>query len=192
MNREFLKKLGLEEEAINTIMAEHGKTVQSQKTAIAEKDTELTSLKEQLKQRDADIEELQKAATDDELKEKYSSLQEKYEADVEKLNNQLYKSRLNSAIELELTKRNARNIKTVTPLLDTEIIKLTDDGIQGLSEQLDKIAKDNPFLFATEDSGEPDSEKKPQFVNPKNPGKQNPTRTDKLREALGIKTIEGE
>lgn len=192
MKREFLKKLGLEEEAIDTIMAEHGKTVQSQKAAIAEKDTELTSLKEQLKQRDADIEELQKSTTDDDLKEKYSSLQEKYEADVEKLNNQLYKSRLNSAIELELTKRNARNIKTVTPLLDTEIIKLTDDGIQGLSEQLDKIAKDNPFLFATEDSGEPDSEKKPQFVNPKNPGKQNPTRTDKLREALGIKTIEGE
>lgn len=192
MNREFLKKLGLEEEAIDTIMAEHGKTVQSQKTAIAEKDTELTSLKEQLKERDADIEELQKSATDDDLKEKYSALQEKYEADVEKLNEQLSKSRLNSAIELELTKRNARNIKTVTPLLDTETIKLTDDGIQGLSEQLDKIAEDNPFLFATEDSGEPDSGKKPQFVNPKNPGKQNPTRTDKLREALGIKTIEGE
>ena len=192
MNREFLKKLGLEEEAINTIMAEHGKTVQSQKTAIAEKDTELTSLKEQLKERDADIEELQKSTTDDDLKEKYSSLQEKYEADVEKLNNQLYKSRLNSAIELELTKRNARNIKTVTPLLDTETIKLTNDGIQGLSEQLDKIAEENPFLFATEDSDEPNSGKKPQFVNPKNPGKQNPTRTDKLREALGIKTIEGE
>lgn len=192
MNREFLKKLGLEEEAINTIMAEHGKALQSQKTAIAEKDTELTSLKEQLKQRDADIEELQKSATDDDLKEKYSSLQEKYEADVEKLNEQLSKSRLNSAIELELTKRNARNIKTVTPLLDTETIKLTDDGIQGLSEQLDKIAEDNPFLFATKDTDEPDSGKKPQFVNPKNPGKQNPTRTDKLREALGIKTIEGE
>ena len=184
MKREFLKDLGIEDETIEKIMTEHGKTVQSLNSTITENETELTSLKEQLLERDNDIKELQANTEDEELKAKYSELQSKYDEDIETLNNQLAKKRLDGAITLELVNRKALNNKTVLPLIDMDTVKLTDEGVQGLAEQLDKIAEDNPFLFEQEIEDEP---KKPSFSVGKNPAKSEATRTDALREALGIK-----
>src|SRR5699024_12538525 len=49
MKREFLKELGLEDEAINKIMAEHGKTIQSVKPAdYDDLKTEKSNLEQQL------------------------------------------------------------------------------------------------------------------------------------------------
>jgi len=182
MKREFLEELGLEKENIDKIMAEHGKTVQGLNTKISENETELTSLKTQIAERDKDIEDLKAKATDPELKGKYEALEAKYQEDTESLTNQINATRKNSAIEIELMKRGALNNKTVIPLLDQDTIKLTDDGVQGLSEQLDKIAEDNPFLFATDES----DDGKPNFSVNQNPSKHKMTATQKLEEALGI------
>ena len=53
MNREFLESLGLEKEAINSIMAEHGKAVQAVKPA--DDYEELKSAKSTLEQQLADL-----------------------------------------------------------------------------------------------------------------------------------------
>src|SRR5690625_45984 len=53
MNREFLKELGLEDETINKVMAEYGKSIQDLKPAKEELEaiqTEKASLEEQLNQ----------------------------------------------------------------------------------------------------------------------------------------------
>lgn len=42
MKREFLKELGLEDETINKIMAEHGKDIESYKTRLADTEQKLT------------------------------------------------------------------------------------------------------------------------------------------------------
>ena len=71
MKRDFLKELGIADEAINRIMAENGKDIEaakgefeSLKQAATAQLTELEGYKTQLAQRDADIESLRQSATD--------------------------------------------------------------------------------------------------------------------------------
>ena len=66
MNREFLKELGLEDETINKVMAEYGKSIQDLKPAKEELESiqsEKASLEEQLNQLQETL-----ASKDDELK----------------------------------------------------------------------------------------------------------------------------
>ena len=66
MNREFLKELGLEDETINKVMAEYGKSIQDLKPAKEELDaikSEKQSLEDQLNQLQNTL-----ASKDDELK----------------------------------------------------------------------------------------------------------------------------
>jgi len=70
MNREFLKELGLEQETIDKVMAEHGKTVQEMKPAQEELDglkEEKTNLENQLTelQNDLQTKETELTSVDD-------------------------------------------------------------------------------------------------------------------------------
>ncbi|MVN68859.1 scaffolding protein, partial [Listeria monocytogenes] len=58
MERDFLKELGLEKETIDSIMAEHGKSIQNEKDKVTSAEAERDGLKSQLAQRDDDIEAL--------------------------------------------------------------------------------------------------------------------------------------
>lgn len=56
-----------------------------------------------------------------------------------------------SAIKLAVATTKPRNEKALMALLDTDIVKLNDDGtVTGLKEQLEQIKKDNDFLFEKE------------------------------------------
>ena len=110
---------------------------------------ELKGANDLLATRDADIEALKTAAgSSDELKNSLTALQTKYEDDTKTLKEQLSKTKLDSSIELALMKANAKNPKAVKALLDAEKITLNENGeIEGLTEQLDTIIKDNDYLF---------------------------------------------
>ncbi|MVN68858.1 scaffolding protein, partial [Listeria monocytogenes] len=58
MERDFLKELGLEKETIDSIMVEHGKSIQNEKDKVTSAEAERDGLKSQLAQRDDDIEAL--------------------------------------------------------------------------------------------------------------------------------------
>lgn len=62
MNREFLKGLGIEDEQIEKIMAEHGKTVNKTKDDLTAAQAEVDSLKTQIADRDAQLETLSEKA----------------------------------------------------------------------------------------------------------------------------------
>lgn len=62
MNREFLKGLGIEDEQIDKIMAEHGKTVNKTKDELTAAQAEVESLKTQIADRDAQLETLSEKA----------------------------------------------------------------------------------------------------------------------------------
>ncbi len=160
MKREFLKNLGLEDEAIDKIMAKNGKDIEKYKTLAETKEAELKQVKQQLEEanaqiekfKDMDIESIKAAA--DEYKQKYEKAKDEAEKEIEQI-------KFNYAIEKALTNAKARNIKAVKALLDMEGLKLTEDKILGLDEQLEKIKKENEFLFETDDKKEP-----PKFVRP--------------------------
>ena len=78
MKREFLKTMGLTEEQIDKVMAENGNDINDLRTQVGTLTTERDGIKDQLKQRDADITELKKStASTDELKKQVSDLEDK-------------------------------------------------------------------------------------------------------------------
>lgn len=78
MKRSFLSELGLEEEVIDKIMAEHGKTTQKMKDKIGAMTTELKQTQEELESTSADLKEAKKIDVD-KLKSEAEEWKSKYE-----------------------------------------------------------------------------------------------------------------
>ncbi|MEK4030803.1 phage scaffolding protein [Pseudobacillus sp. FSL P4-0506] len=151
MNREFLKGLGLEEEAINSIMAEHGKTVNTTKEELQTAQTEVKSLKDQLKDRDTQLEELSgKATGNDELKAQIEALKQANQAKAAEYEQKLQKQTYDYALDRALMSAKARNPLAVKALLDTDAIKLDGDKLLGLDDQLNKLRESDGYLFEGE------------------------------------------
>ncbi len=159
MKREFLKELGLNDEQIDKVMAENGKDIEKYKNLSETKETELKTVKEQLEDantqiesfKEMDIEGIKAAA--DEYKEKYETAKTEAEKELEKI-------KFNHAIEKALTGAKAKNVKAVKALLDLEGLKIKDDEIVGLKEQLESLQEDHDYLFGNEEES-----KLPFFVN---------------------------
>lgn len=148
MKREFLRGLGVEEDAIQKIIDEHHDGLQSYK----EKADKVDSLKEQLETANEEI-----ANRDNQIK----GLQAKT-GDNEELNNQLqeYKDananyeqkikdvQLNKAIEVALAKESAIKPEQVIKLIDTDKLEVDDNGnVNGLDDFMGNFKEENSHLF---------------------------------------------
>ena len=117
------------------------------------KNEKINALEEQIDQRDNQIEQLKEDTNaTDELKQKISELQDKNEQTQTELQQKLEQQRMEAEIDKALLKNKARNPKAVKALLDTEKVKLTDDGIDGLDDQLETIKENEGYLFDIEDN----------------------------------------
>ncbi len=154
MKREFLKELGLADDVIDKIMAEHGKTVNSMKD-------ELEKAKE-LEKQDAEG-----------LQAKIKELQEANERAEKEWQEKLQKQTFDFALERALVAAKARNPKAVKALLDLENIKLDGEKLLGLEDQLKKLKESDSYLFEEEKKGQP-----PKIVTPGNPDGGNNTGDD--------------
>lgn len=158
MTDDELKGLGLTDENLATLKGDIDKNfvakskfdeVTAAKTAaesqVAERDKQLTALKEQAKGNEtlqAKIEELQAANT-------------KQKADYE---GQIYQMKVDSALKASLTAAHAKNAAAVKAMLGMEKYELADDGtIKGLDDALAKVKKENPWAFE-------EGSKKPTFT----------------------------
>jgi predicted nucleic acid-binding Zn-ribbon protein len=150
MKREDLKKLGIEDEVIDKIMAMNGQDIESHKTKLTTAQTELKASQDQLKEanqqiekfKGMDVESIQKAA--DEWKTKAEKAEQAASEQITKL-------KFDHALESALSDAKAKNPKAVKALLNTEGLKLNEDGsILGLKEQLETITKENDYLFESE------------------------------------------
>lgn len=127
-----------------------------EKKEVELKDTEIADLKEQIKTRDTDIEELKKI-DGAKLQEELTTLQGKYKAETEALQDKLNETEYNNALELELLGINAKDTNLVKTLLDKEKITFKDGKFEGLAEQVEKIKKEKDFLFNTDEQKETNS-----------------------------------
>ena len=156
MKRDFLKELGLEDEAISKIMAEHGKTVNALKDDADKVDTleaQLNDLKNQIKDRDTQLEDLaEKAKGNEDLLKQINDLKDLNEKTAKDYQDKLNAQKLEFAIERSLAEAKARNPRAVKALLDTEAIKLDGDTLLGLEEQLKSLQESDSYLFG---DGEP-------------------------------------
>lgn len=151
MKRDELTKLGLDEEAVNKIMAIHGADVEKHKQAAMESEANLKALQDQLAEANQaiegfkalDVEGIKKAA--DEWKAKAEKAQKEAADQVTKL-------KFDYGLDAALSQAKARNAKAVKALLNTQDLKLTETGdILGLKEQLESIKAENDYLFESEE-----------------------------------------
>lgn len=170
MNREFLKELGFEKDVIDKVMVEHGKAVQDVKTNLATVEQELAGVNEQLTQRDADIAEIKKGAGNNaELTQQLADLEAKYKGENETLMSSLTQTKLDHAVELALMGAEAKNPKAVKALLDMELVKTTDKGLNGLEEQLTALKESDSYLFKEVTPEPPGGPTPKKIVVPGNP-----------------------
>lgn len=148
------------------------------------KETEVSDLKEQIKTRDNDIEELKKV-DGTKLQEEIRTLQTKYEDDTKALETKLAETEYNSALELALLGINAKDTALIKTLLDKEKITFKDGKFEGLSDQVEQIKKERDYLF---DSGK-QNEKSTYNYNPAGGGptdKEVSTLGDAVAQAMGL------
>ena len=151
MKREDLKKLGIEDSLVDSIMALHGTDIEKHKTDLATAQTELGSLKTQLTEAGATIEGFKKLDVDgikaaaDEWKTKAEKAASDGAASIASL-------KFDHALDGALSGAKAKNAKAVRALLDMNGLKFNDaDGsVVGLDEQLKKVKETNDYLFESD------------------------------------------
>lgn len=155
---------------------------------------ELNIVKEELKKESealqAQLDEANKAfkqlKKENEGNESLQETIENHVATIKSLEKQIKESKIESAIELALTKAGARNVSLTAKAVERDLINIDKDGqIVGLEEQLKKLkeSEDTSFLFKDPEETvtvEP-IVKKPQ---PYQPPKGDPTKPVKTRGAL--------
>jgi DNA repair exonuclease SbcCD ATPase subunit len=155
MKREFLKELGLNDEVIEKIMAEHGKTVNSMKDEldkVKDYQSQIEDLKSQLKDRDKQLEDLSaKVKGNEELKSEIERLKEENKKVQQEYEEKIRRHAFDFALERALINAKARNPKAVKALLDTEKISLKDGNLEGLEEQLKALQESDAYLFESVD-----------------------------------------
>ncbi|KJE30047.1 phage scaffolding protein [Bacillus licheniformis] len=108
-------------------------------------------LKNQLNQRDEQLEDLRKRAKDnEELHSKIKEIQDANEKTVADYEAKIQQQQKDFAIERALRDAKARNPKAVKALLDLENVKLDGDKLLGLDEQLKAIQESDKYLFGDE------------------------------------------
>lgn len=149
MNKEELLALGLTEEQSDKVYEKYGNMIPYSrfKEAIDEKN----ELKSQLSARDEQLTELAKISKDnEELNSKIKDLQEENKKALLEGEERISKIKLDNSIELALIQAGAINNKTVKALLDLEKLKLENENVIGLSEQIEAIKTSDGYLFKQE------------------------------------------
>jgi len=175
MKREALKELGLSEEQIESTMALYGQTVNELNKSLATAEQERDQFKEQLDSNQTELDSLKETAKgNDALTQQLADLQTKFDESETASKTALAEKDKDFAIKLALKEANALDESILLNLIDRDTVKVTETGVQGLSEQLDSLKENKAFLFQTEKQPEPT----PQITTGGNPNGNNGTPED--------------
>ena len=155
MNKEKLIEMGLTEELATSVMKElDGNYVP--KARFNEVNTELKQAKDQVKERDSQLEILKKNVGDsEELKKQIEALQNDNKTKDEAHAAEIKQIKIDAAVDKALADAKAKNPKAVKALLDLAKAEISDDGtIKGLDAQIKTLseAEDSKFLFDTDNT----------------------------------------
>lgn len=194
MKRDELKKLGMTDEQIDYVMDEHGKVVNAHKATVEQKDQQITALtterdglKAQVADRDKDITELKKqTGNTEELNQKLTELQTKYDTDTKDLQTKLDSQARSHAAEkfysnVEFTSSFAK--KAALAEFEAANLEFKDGAYVGADDFLKTQREKNPDAFkAAEPPKEPEAPK-PKFADP-NPPQPKPKAKHSLTELM--------
>ena len=164
--RDDLREIGIDEESLEKVMTEHGQEVQGLNDKVSQKESKLNELqstvdsyKEDNKQKDNELKDLQeKAKNGDDLQQTISDLRQANEDREKERQKEINDLKFNHNLENKLRDVGARNVKAVRALLDSENLKFNDEEneVIGLQDQLEKLRESDSYLFT--DSTNSDSQ----------------------------------
>lgn len=138
---------------------------------------EKKELKSQLDERDQQLTDLRKQAKgNEELQNAIEQLQEENKKVSEEYQQKLEKQAFEFAIESALRDAKAKNIKAVKANLNVDGLKLSDDKVIGLDEQLTALKESDSYLFEAENDSSSGLAGRQPHVNPSAPLKGNITK----------------
>lgn len=160
--KELLKNAGIEETKIDELVSNINKEIPKHlipKDKYNSTSEELKELKNQLSERDKQLEELSgKAKGNEELQEEIKQLQEQNKTTQTEYEKKLQQQQFDFVLDKSLSAAKVRNTKAIKALLDMDTIKLDGDNLKGLEEQLKTIRESDGYLF------EEEQQQKPQFT----------------------------
>lgn len=156
MKREFLKNLGLEDEAVDKILDEASKDIGKEKAKREQAEEDLKTVKQQLADRDKDLEDLKKTSCDAaEVQKKLDDLQAKYDTDTKAFQDQIdardYADAMSSAISsagLKFSSKAAE--KAFRNELKEKGLAVKDGALEGFEEFVKTQKEADPEAFAPE------------------------------------------
>ena len=154
MKREFLRGLGVADEHIQQILDEHHDALKQYKDKAESSESlqaELDTAKEELKNRDTQISQLeQSVGSNEELQNEL----EKYKQANSEFENKLKQTQLNNAIKVEAMKQGVVDSDAFIKLIDTSSISQKDDGtIEGLDTLFESTKDTMPYMFTQQRVG---------------------------------------
>lgn len=167
MERKDLTELGIEAEAVDKIMEMYGKDVNPIKQENETLKAEVKSYKDQVVDRDNQLEEIKTKVGDAEaLNATIDSLKQANKDKDEAHQNLVNQVKLDYEIKLALNEAGAKNERAVKALIDLDTVKINEDGqLIGLNEQLTNLKSTDDYLF----NGPINTENKDINNNPENP-----------------------
>lgn len=151
MERKFLEDMGLDKEQVNQIMKQYGQDISSYKdmqTQIDALTAERDSYKNQSDATAKQLKDLQGELKDNaDATATIEDLQKQLKDQKKQAQATLLKVKKDNAINNAISAANVHDIKAIMPYLNTDAITYNDNGLTGLSDQLDKLKADKPFLF---------------------------------------------
>lgn len=173
-SKEVLKDLGLDDEQVKGVMAEHGKVLNELKEQNSTVTAERDSYKSQVDEVTKNLETAKKnAEKGSEAQQQVESLQQQLKDNEKQAQEQLKAQQKVFSIDKALSEAGAKNNKAVEALLDADAIELGDKGtLNGLAEQLEKLQADDTtsFLF-NKDDGDQSGKPGVQIIQQGNPGR---------------------
>lgn len=148
MKKEDLIALGLTEEQAEKVLGAVKEYVP--KTQLAEVERERDGLKATVAERDTQLETLKKSSGDNEALQKQIADLQKANEDQQKAHDaEIAQLRLDNAVEAAILAAGAKNVKAVRALMDADKLRLEKDGtVTGLSDQIKAIQKSDAYMFA--------------------------------------------
>jgi len=165
MKRDFLEGLGLEKDAIDKIMTENGADIQREKQATQNAKADADALRQQLEDRDKDLETLRKnAGNTEDIQKRLDELQEKYDTDTQNYKDQLsardYADAMSQAISgasLKFSSKGAE--RAFRAELKAKGLNLKDGALEGFDDFVKAQREADPDAFAPDKPG-------PKFARP--------------------------
>lgn len=145
MNRETLKALGLSDEQIEKVMAEHGKSVSEKQSKLTEKDNEIKSLETEKETLSKQITTLEKKANDyDKLEGTNKELQEQ----IKDFEVQVASNELDKKILKEVSK-DAYDPDDVFLFIDKDKFNRDEESgdITNFNEVMNELRENKAYLF---------------------------------------------